>query len=112
VRSWLSSVSRSSLLPLFAAVAYLAAALTTCPAVTVADHPGHGGDGTALSITAPCECGCEQVAGSVGFGKRVEPGLAPEPPAPLARARTVIDEVVARLPDAPIFREAPVPIAT
>jgi hypothetical protein len=111
VRSRLLSVSHRSLLPLLAAVAYLAAALTTCPAVTVADHPGHGGDGTSLSITAPCDCGCEQVAGSVGFGKRVEPGLAPEPPAPLARARTMSTEVAAQLPDAPIFREAPVPIA-
>jgi len=120
VRATLPRLHRESLLPLLAAIAYLAVAMTACPvalpergsgaesAHSVASHDGSP-DGSP-SLTAPCECGCEHVTGSVGFGKRLEPGIAPEPPPPLARASASICEVASRLPDAPIFREAPVPI--
>ena len=109
---------RHAALALIAAAAYLAVASAPCPAVPVprssAAHAdawsADGADDGAPSLVAPCQCGCEPRTSGLGGGKR-DPGLPPALPQLPQIAHSFGDETPARLPDAPVSVDSPVPIS-
>jgi len=112
----LSIASRRVALPLIALAAYATDAITPCAPIPAGGATPHDREaiersGTA-SLVAPCPCGCDDRGSGEGSAKRAEPGLRPEVAALPESGRWFESEPAARLPEAPISVETPVPIAT
>jgi hypothetical protein len=116
--SW-SQFASTAALPLIVALAYLALVVAPCPPILLppldAPHAHHAVNSylataeDSPSLVGPCPCGCEPHKSGLGSGKR-EPALAFAMPTLPAFAPFFDDETAARLPDAPVSVDSPIPI--
>src|SRR2546426_2297911 len=106
---------------LIAAAAYLIIAMAPCPVAPASHsrdadpdsvHDARAEPGPSPSLVAPCLCGCDHSGATSGVAKRVDTVLPSVPPPPTGWVQPLSCEISARLPDAPISVDSPVPIAT